>query len=185
MDPAQQGILQVLDRPRVEERPLHLLRRIIERHQAARKLLRLIDTIQVRMRDVVLMIEGDRLAEHQIFRVDLIFAGYEIQSLEPNQINDACSISKLTHQSPATAHANRLETGNPATQLDIRQVVRQVGHPIDAAPVHIFIRIVIEQVPIGNDAQLPLEDLRFLRTDSRQVNHRPFLQLKHRNPAFV
>ena len=185
MDPAQQGILQVLDRPRVEERPFHLLRRIVERHQAARKLLRLIDTIQVRMRDVVLMIEGDRLAEHQIFRVDLIFAGHEIQSLEPDQVNDACSISKLTHQSPATAHADRLETSDPATQLDIRQVVRQVGYPIDAAPVHIFIRIVIEQVPIGNDAQLPLEDLRFLRTDSRQVNHRPFLQLKHKDPAFV
>ena len=185
IDSAQQGILQVLDRPRVEERPLHLLRRIIERHQAARKLLRLIDTIQVRMRDVVLMIEGDRLAEHQIFRVDLIFAGHEIQSLEPDQVNDACPIGKLAHQPLATAHADRLETGNPATQLDIRQVVRQVGHPIDAAPVHIFIRIVIEQVPIGNDAQLPLEDLRFLRTDSRQVNHRPFLQLKHKDPAFV
>ena len=66
-----------------------------------------------------------------------------LYTLKPHQIHDSCTIRKMRCQTALPSFTNGLETEDFSFQLDIRHIAIYFMNVIDAAPVNIFIREII------------------------------------------
>ena len=133
----------LLNRVRVEETAFHLLRRTIIRLQPHRGKFQIIRFVYIRMRHIDTSVENSRFAENNIFLVKFILSQDVLYTLKPHQIHDSCTIRKMRCQTALPSFTNGLETEDFSFQLDIRHIAIYFMNVIDAAPVNIFIREII------------------------------------------
>ena len=122
------------------------------------------------MGEVDAVVENRGLAEDEIFSTDAIGLLGVFATIKPREVGDGGTISKMGHDTLfAGSHGEGLETQNVADDLHKRHVARQFVDGVNLRTVHIFIRIVFEQVTIGLNTELVAQHLLAVRAYARQV----------------
>ena len=81
-------------------------------------------------------------------------------TIKPNQIHDACAIREMSHYALlARPHLESLETQDMSYHLHERHVASQLAYTINLRTIYVFIRVILEQVAVGLDAQFLTERL--------------------------
>ena len=83
--------------------------------------------------------------------------------MKPNQVDYPRTVREMGRQPPLPPFAYRLEAENLSFQLDIRHIAIYFVNVIDAAPVNIFIRKIINQIVQRVDFQLLVQYCGLLR----------------------
>ena len=133
----------LLNRVRVEETAFHLLRRTVIRLQSHRGKFQIIWFIYIGMRHIDTSVENSWFAKDDIFLAKFILSQDILYALKPHQINDSCAIRKMRCQTALPSFTNSLKTEDFSFQLNIRHIAIYFMNVIDAAPVNIFIREII------------------------------------------
>ena len=110
------------------------------------------------------------LAEHDIFGVHLIVLRNLLGVHEPHQVNNPRPISHVCHNTfLPRSHIKLLEAQNLPFHLYERHLAGELIDMEHPTAVHIFIRIILQQVTKCLDAQFLAQDLLSLRTDSWHI----------------
>ena len=103
---------------------------------------------------------------HLIILVDVLCAR------EPHEVNHTSSVAEMCHHTLlAWRHLKLLERQYLAPYLHEGHVARQLVNGIDAAPVHIFIWIVLQKVAPCVDIQFLVEDILAVGAYTGQIHY--------------
>ena len=145
---------EFLERARCETMFLHLLRGGIVGLQSHVGEFQFVGTVQIWMGDVDAVVEDGGFAEYDIFRTYLISLFRILAPLEPYEVCDARAVAEVSHDAfLSRPHRKCLETEDMTNDLHEGHIARQFVDGIDLGTIYIFIRIVLEQVAIGVDAE--------------------------------
>ena len=98
--------------------------------------------------------ENDILSVHPQAFCQLLGAG------EPHEVYDARTVGEMGNDAfLPRPHVELLETQDIPFQLDIGHLAGKIANGVDVAAVHIFIRIILQQVAKRFHAQLLLQDV--------------------------
>ena len=164
---------------RIERTPLHLLRRIVIGLQPHGRQFQFGSRVNIRMSYIYPAIKDRRLAEYDIFLMDLVLPNQIFDALKPNQVNHTRSVREMGYQPSLSSFARRFKTQYLAFQLNIRHRPVNLLNVIDTATVHIFVREVIQQVVKGKYAQFLIKHRSTLRPDARQIFYVTRSQIEH------
>ena len=91
-------------------------------------------------------------------------------AVKPREVTDARAVGKVSHDAFLTgAHGESLETQDLTDDLHERHFAREFVDGVDLRAVHIFVRIVFQQVTIGLDAKFVAQHLLAVRAYPWQV----------------
>ena len=171
LEGAEERLRQFLDGARVHARLLHLLRGIVVRLHTHRRRVYCRRIIDVGMRYLYAIVIDGRLAEHHILCANLVFRLGSLAELKPHEVHDTRTIGEVGHHTfVARAHLKGLETQYSSHHLHERHVACEFVNGVDPRAIHIFIRVILEQVAKGQDAQLLVEHLFAVGAHARQVH---------------
>ena len=125
--------------------------------------------VDVGMCDLDASIEHRRASEYDVSGTALIILLRIFHTLEPNEVDYPGAVGETCDQTGLTACGYRLKRKNLPLELDVRHGTVDLADIVYAAPVHIFIWIVIEQVAETDDAEFLLENLCPDRSHSLEV----------------
>ena len=166
----QQRLHQLSYRCRRYSRPLHLLRSDVVGLHAHLRESHLVGLLYLRMCYLVALVEDCRFAEDDVVRVYLIITCNLFGIREPHQVDDSCAVGDVCHNTfLASSRIELLEAENPAANLYEGHLARHLVDGVYLRPIHIFIRIILQEVAEGLDAQLLAEDILTSGTHPRKV----------------
>ena len=121
------------------------------------------------MGEVDTVVEDGRFAEDHVFRAYPIGLFGVFSTIKPSEVADSRTIREMGDDTLfARTHGETLETEDMSHDLHIGHVASQFMDGVDLRTVHIFIRIVFEQVAIGFDAKFVAQHLLAIRANPRQ-----------------
>ena len=121
------------------------------------------------MGEVDAVVEDGGFAKDQIFRTNLIILFGILSAIKPSEIADACTISKMGHHTFLTrSHGERLKTKDTARHLNKGHLARQFVDGVYLRTIYIFIRIILEQITIGFNAEFVTQHLLTIGSHSWQ-----------------
>ena len=99
----------LLDGVRVERASLHLLRRIVIGLQPHGRELQFGSRVYVRMRNVYPAVKHRRLAEYDIFLMNLVLSYQIFDALKPNQVDYPRTVREVSYQPPLPSFTRRFK----------------------------------------------------------------------------
>ena len=124
-------------------------------------------------------VEHVGLAEKDVFHARLITIGDGFQPIEPHHLYRPRTVGKQCLQTPFGAFACRVETDEPSADLYVRHFARYVADAVNLAAVNIAKRKIVEQVAIGVDVELLVEQFGAFRTYSGEIFYVDILDFSH------
>ena len=103
-------------------------------------------------------VEHRGLAEDDVRLAAVITFGSILDALKPHQINGARTVCKVCDESFVVPFAYRVEGEYLSAELYIGHVAIYLAKSVDAAAVHILIRVICQEVANGCDAQFVGEE---------------------------
>ena len=129
-------------------------------------------TLYLRMRELEASAVDSGSAEHDVVLAHLIRLVYVLCAGEPHEVDHSPTVGEVCHDALlACRHLELLKREYLAAYLHEGHVALQFVYGIDAAPIHIFIWIVLQQVAPGAHAQLLVEHVLLVGADSRQIHY--------------
>ena len=111
-------------------------------------------------------------SKHDVVFAHLVGLVNVLRAGEPHEVDHSPAVGEVSHDALlACRHLELLKREYPAAYLHERHVALQFVYGIDAAPIHIFIWIVLQQVAPGAHAQLLVEHVLLIGADSRQIHY--------------
>ena len=142
------------DGPRVQPHVLHLLGGHVVRLHAHLREFHVARFLDVGMGKLIAVVVDGGPSEDNILGVDFVVAGDVLGTAEPHQVDHTRPVGHVGHDAfAAVSHLKLLETQNLSFYLHERHVARQFADLIDFRAVHIFIRVILQQVTKCVDAQ--------------------------------
>ena len=114
-------------------------------------------------------VEHGGFTEHDVLLVVLDNFLQVVHTLEPHQLQLPAGINHLSHHALFMALANHLAAPQNALHLHVRQVVVQVYNVVELGAVEVTEGVALNQVAIGKQAQLLLQQLGALQAHALQV----------------
>ena len=122
------------------------------------------------MTNLYAVVEDGRLAEDHVLRPYLIFRHRRLAVVEPYQVHDAGTVGEVGDDAHLPwPHLKLLEAQDAPHHLHKRHVASQLTDGVHLRAVHVFVRIVFQQVTERLDAQFLPEHLLAPGTHARQV----------------
>ena len=146
--------------PTLQTAILHLLGSHVVRLHAHFREHQFIGFVDVGMRELEPSAIDGGPSEDNVFRAHFITVIDVFLPVEPHQVHHAVPVAEMRHDALLPrAHSKLLITQYAPFDLHKRHVAPQLVDGIDAAAVHIFIRIVFQQVSPCVDIQFLVEDI--------------------------
>ena len=122
------------------------------------------------MGEVNAVVEYSGFAKDQILRTDLVVLLGVFAAIKPSEICDGSTVRKVSHNPLLSrSHGEGLETEYFSDDLYERHIPRQFVNSINLRTVHILIRIVLQQITIGLNAEFVAQHLLAVRPHAWQV----------------
>ena len=128
--------------------------------------------LNLRVRNLIAVVEHDGLAEDHIVAAHLVIVVYILPAIEPNQVANAAPVAEMGND-PTLPRSEccLLEAQYPAADLHERHIRTNLCDAVDATPVHIFIWIILQQITIGADSEFLTQNLFAPRSHARQIHY--------------
>ena len=149
---------------------LHLLRRDIVRLHAHGAELHIGSLLNVGIDKLIPAVVGCRLTEDDILYAGLVLVVDPTAGIEPYDIHDITAIGEMGYDALLPAFAKLLKTLYPPTDLHQRHIACQLTDGVDLRPVHIFIRIILQQVTPRSDVELTCQYILALWSHAREIH---------------
>ena len=125
-------------------------------------------------------------SEHDVGHAGAVGLGDVLGACEPNKVYDAGRVGEVGHKAfVAGTIVEEVETQYLTLQLHEGHVGVQFAHRVDAAPVHILVGVVLQQVAEGLDAEFGLKYLLARGSYPRCVHHVLFQYVGHKCCGWV
>ena len=166
----------------VQSPVLHLLRRDIVRLHAHGAELHIGSLLNVGIDKLIPAVVGCRLTEDDILYARLVLVVDPTAGIEPYDIHDITAIGEMGYDALLPAFAKLLKTLYPPTDLHQRHIACQLTDGVDLRPVHIFIRIILQQVTPRSDVELTCQYILALWSHAREIHDVLREYIRHRLP---
>ena len=141
--------------------------------------------VHLGMDNVQMVAEHRRLAIEDVLGRGVIGLLDGSHTVEPHDLDGARAVGEERLQTALAALARRGEGEEAALELHCGLVTVQLVDMVDNAAVDIAEREVVQQVIVGTDAQLLLEQFGTFRSHAVQVLYVGMSQVRHRCPAGI
>ena len=121
------------------------------------------------MGDIELAVEECGFSEQGIFRARFVAVGNVAYAFEPNELDDSRPVRKKRGEPPAGPFAVGGIRYDSSPQLDIRHGAVDFAYLVGLAAVDIFIRVIVQQVELGEYLQFFVEEFGAFGAYSREV----------------
>ena len=169
-DACHKGFRHLLDGARRKPPVLHRLRGDIIRLHAHGGELHVSRFLHVGMGKLITAVVRLRLTKDDIFRSWLVTVVHPVLGTEPHEVDDVAAVGEVGDDTFLAAFTKLLEALYGSFDLHERHVARKLPDGVDLRPVHIFIRVILEQVTPSPDVELTDENLLALRSHAGEIH---------------
>ena len=150
-----QSLGEFLYATRLKSRLFHLFSGHVIGLHAHRGELHLGGTVDIRMGEPVSAVINAGFSEYDVLFAHLIILIYILRALKPNKVANARTIAEVGYYALLSCtHSIFFKAQYAPFYLHKRHVTRKIGNAVNLATIHIFIRIILQQVAPSADIEL-------------------------------